>query len=291
MTRYKRIAHVAVTLGLVSGAVIVSTGAAVAATPRCETSVIGVLPSGKLVDRWVTNTALNKDRVSTDPLPFAVNSMVWTGTDKTDGGAVTQINTFTSRARPRNIDVTGQDSSAALTVKVSKVYARSFGPRLVAGSGRYYVYGVDSRGNLKRWTRQRDSAGNLWFDTPKLVARHMGGLKTLSYSWTYKIDGGWKDVLYGTTRSGALKQVRIPWRRPANAKVTTIKKTGFASYTGLSLSFCNDNVRYLSITAIDRVNNRARLYTLPGALTPRGANLVRRGLVARGSDWRLHATF
>ena len=164
-------------------------------------------------------------------------------------------------------------------------------PRLVAGSGRYYVYGIDSHGNLKRWTRLQDSAGNVWFGSPKLVARHMGGLKTLSYSWTYQINGGWKDVLYGTTRGGALKQVRIPWRSPGNVKITTIKKTGFAAYTGLSLSICNNNAKYLSIIAIDRVHNKARWYTLPGALAPRGSNLVRRGLVARSADWRLHATF
>jgi len=39
------------------------------------------------------------------------------------------------------------------------------------------------------------------------------------------------------------------------------------------------------------VHNRARWYTLPGALAPRSGNLVRRGFVAPGSDWQLHATF
>jgi hypothetical protein len=291
MNNHKRVAHIAVTLGLVSGGLIASTGVAVAATPRCETSVVGVLPSGRLVDRWVKNTGLKKNHVSTDPLPFSVTNMVWTGFEKITGGGKYHVNAFGAGTRPRNLDVTRLDASTDLTVNVTKTYQRSFRPRLVAGSGRYYVYAVNKSGNLKRWTRRHDSAGNLWFDTPKLVARNMGGLKTLSYSWTYKIDGGWKDVLYGTTRGGALKQIRIPWRRPANDKVTTIKKTGFASYTGLSLSFCNNNTNYLSIVAIDRTHNRARWFTMPRALTPCAANLVRRGLVAQGSNWRLHATF
>jgi hypothetical protein len=291
MTVRKRIAHATLALGLVSGGLLASGGAAVAAAPTCETAVVGVLPSGKLIDRDVKNTSLVKEYVSTDPLPFPVNNMVWLGGENTATGSVLYARTFTSGSRPHNIDVTFTDGSTELAVDVSKTYSRSFAPRLVAGSGRYYAYGVDGAGNLKRWIWRGDSAGNQWFDSPKLVARHMGGLKTLSYSWTYRIDGRWQDVLYGTTRGGALKQIRIPWRKPAREKVTTIKKSGFASYTGLSLSFCNDNTKYLSIVAIDRVHNKARWYTLKRALTPRATNLTRRGLVARGADWRLHATF
>lgn len=291
MTLHKRMATVAVTLGLASASLIVSTGAAVAATPTCETSVIGVLPNGRLIDRVVKNTSLEKEYVSTAALPFGVNNMVITGGEQITGGRLFHVNTFTSGGRPHNIDVTEHDSPTDLTVAVTKTYSRSIGQRLVAGSARYYVYSVDSHGRLKRWTRAADSAGHYWFDNPKLVARHLGGLKTLSYSWTYKVNGGWRDFLYGTTRGGALKQVQIPWRNPAKAKIATIKKSGFASYTGLSLSFCNNNTKYLSIVGIDRVHNRARWYTLQGVLAPRGANVVRRGWVAPGSDWRLHATF
>jgi hypothetical protein len=291
MTVQKKIVHVIVALGLGSGAIVATTGAAVAATPSCETSVVGVLPNGKLVDRWVKNTSLEEDHVSTAPLPFAVNNMVSAGSDAITGGRMSHVNTFTSGGRPHTIDVTRHDNSADLTVAVAATYQRSFGPRLVAGSGRYYVYTIDGHGRLKRWTRERDSAGRLWFDSPKLVARHLGSLKTLSYSWTYKVNGGWRDFLYGTTRGGALKQLQVPWHKPAKAKITTIKKSGFSSYTGLSLAFCGTNANYISIVAIDRKHNRARWYTVSKVLRPGAAHVTRRGLVAPGMDWRLHATF
>jgi len=288
----KKIVHAVVALGLASGAVVATTtGAADAATPTCSTSVVGVLPNGKLVDRWVTNTTLDQDHVSTAPLPFAVNNMVSMGGERITGGGVSHVNTFTAGGRPHNIDLTRHDNSADMTVTVTKTYRNSIAQRLVAGSGRYYVYALDGQGRLKRWTREIDSNGNLWFDAPKLVARHLGSLKTLSYSWSYKINGGWRDFLYGTTKGGALKQIQIPWKKPSKAKTTTIKKSGFSSYTGLSLAFCGTNAKYISIVAIDRKHNRARWYTLSKVLTPGSAKLTRRGLVAPGLDWRLHATF
>jgi hypothetical protein len=287
----KKIVHAAVALGLASGAIVATTGAAVAATPTCHTAVDGILPDGRLVDRWVTNTGVDKNHVSTTALPFSVDNMVDVGSESITGGRKYYINTFTTGGRPHNIDVVRQDGSTDLTVTDSGFYSRSFSARLVAGSGRYYVYGVDQHGNLVRWTREGTNDGDYWFAYKTVVARHMGGLKTLSYSWSFKVDGGWRDFLYGTTKSGALKQFQIPWKKPAKVRTTTIRKSGFSSYTGLSLAFCNRNSKYLSIIAIDRTHNRARWYTMPKVLTPRGANLTRRGLVAPGMDWRLHATF
>ena len=282
-------AHVAIALGLVSVGLVASGGAAVAAAPTCETSVVGVRPDGRLVDRWVTNTSVDKEFLTADPLSFPVDNTVLVGAERVTGGSVSHFNTFGSGDTPRTIDLTRQDGSTVLAVTVAATYVKPFSARLVAGSGSYYVYTVDGRGRLLQWTRERDSAGNLWFDSPKLVARHMGGLKTLSYSWSYKVDGRWNDFLYGTTRGGALKQMRSPFRKPANAKVLTVKKSGFAAYTGLSLAFCGTNAKYISLIGVDRVHNRARWYTLSGVLAPRASHLVRRGWVAPGAEWRLRA--
>lgn len=286
----KRLVNTAVALGLVASGLIASAGAAEAATPTCEAAVAGVLPDGRLLERFVRNVRLVKEHKTAAPLPFRVDSISFQGVEKVEGGRVLKLGTYTAGARPRNIDVTRLDASTTMTAKVTKVYRRAFAPRIVAGSGNYYVYGIDRTGNLKRWTRYRDSAGNLWFDAPRVVARNMGGLRTLSYYGTPKIDGTWRDVLYGTTRSGALKQFQVPWRKPSAPKITTLRRTGFAAYTGLSLATCNLSGTHLSIIAIDRLHNRARWYTLPSQFSPKGSNLVRRGLVAPGANWRLHAT-
>lgn len=287
---YRPIAHVAAAFGLVLAGLTLSTGTAVAAAPTCSTSVMGVLPDGRLVDRWLTNTRQDKEFTSADPLPFSVDNMVFLGSDQVTGGHVRHLNTFSSGTAPRTVDETRLDASPTMTFNVATVYARAFTARLVAGSGRFYVYSVDRHGKLMRWTRQADSAGHVWFGEPKLVARHQGGLKTLSYSWTFKIGGGWKDVLYGTTRSGALKQFKISWKQPASAKVTTVKRSGFASYTGLSLSICNNNSKYVSIIGIDAAHNQARWYTLQRSLS-RHAKLRAGGSAAPGAEWRLHAAF
>ena len=79
-------------------------------------------------------------------------------------------------------------------------------------------------------------------------------------------------------------------RTPGRPKITVLKKSGFAAVTGLSLSVCGTNPAYASLIAIDRTHNTARWYTLRNSFNPKPANLVNRGLVARGADWRLHAT-
>ena len=182
------------------------------------------------------------------------------------------------------------DASENLSTTVTSTNSHSFSPRLVALSGRYYVYGVDSSGDLKRWTRFVDSNGQYYYSGVKIVAHNMGGLHTLSWSWTYQINGKYVDFLYGTTASGRLLQIRIPWSSPGTETIETLATSGFASYDELSLSVCNDSDNYLSIVAINSVDGTARWFTKPYVRTdPHRSPVVNRGLIAPESDWHLHA--
>lgn len=74
--------------------------------------MIGVLPSGQLVNRDVTNLGLQAEHVSTTALPFSVTSMVFLGSEKVTGGYLSHVNTFGAGTRPRNSDVHNADHHA-----------------------------------------------------------------------------------------------------------------------------------------------------------------------------------
>lgn len=290
MSIHRRIGHVAVSLGLAAGALTATAGAAAAATPTCRTWVVAVTPSGRLMEREVTNTRIIVEKQTAAALPYRVD---WLGnagqSERTGATRLDHFTAFTAGQRPRALDIEAVDSSTTLTVKPSpNTYASGFPARLPAESSSYYRYGVDKRGNLKRWTWFGDGT-RLWFGDPKLVARHMGGLKTLTFDWATKRDGRWVDVLYATTRSGALKQIQVPLKKPSRARIVTLERTGFAAYSAVSPSVCNRSGSHASLIYVDAKHNLARWYTVSRQFTPKSSNVVRRGLVGRGAEWRLHA--
>lgn len=276
-------------LGMV-GAGLVTAAPAQAATPSCWTAVSGVNTSGRVVERTLHGTIMTEQKVATAALGIPAESIVVVSGQKVSGGWVHKYQVFSPGKRPAQVDVTDLDASSTLTTKVTGYFLGVVGARHLTYSGRYYTYGVDANGNLKRWTKYLDPSGKLWLGSPKLVARGMGGLRTLSWQWTRKTSSGWADVLYGTTARGALKQFQIRWNAPTKPRIATVRKTGFASVTGLSLSGCGSNPSYASLVMIDRTHNRARWFTLRNSFTPKSSNLVNRGLTGRGADWRLHAT-
>ena len=298
MTSLTRPARIATAVALIAGGVFAttaatSTAADAAAAPSCPTTVSGFQSDGRLVQRAVRGTQVVGEKKSATALSYPVEDAVVMGVADVKDGWVAYVDTFTAGKMPHAIDVTNVSTSASLSVKPDADFRYVGRPNghLIAGSGRYYIYGLDANGALKRWTRVGDG-GDLAFDNrgAKVVKKGMSGLRTLSYSSTFKIGGALTDVLYGTTTSGALLQFQIPWGHPERVKTTTLRKTGFSAYRGLSLSYCGSNPTYLSFVAIDRVHNQARWFTLRNQTTPVSANLVQRGLVGKGLNWHLHAT-
>ena len=292
MKSRKNLINLVAVLGLAGGALVAASPAATsvaAATPVCETALMGVQADGKLIERNVVGAEIKRERTTADKLPYGANNLLWFGSTKISGGYVFYIHTFSPDGHPRNISVYDRDAAANLTTKVTTTYVHSFSPRLVADSGRYYIYGVDKTGTLKRWTRVNSNGTYLYSDA-RTVASNMGGLHTLSYSYTYKLDGKMYDFLVATTASGALKQIRIPWSAPGSETIKTLGRAGFQNYTSLSPAFCNDNPNYLMVLAINNTTGQARWFTLANLLAPNPDNLVNRGLVAPDADWHLHAT-
>lgn len=288
MTR-NRLSSIAVVLGLVASGLLVSAEAVQAGTPGCASVVSGVAADGRLVRREVKNANVLAEKTTANPLPYPVYGLVWKDTVDVSGGTVDQLDTFSKNGRPRAISVRDGDAATNLAVTKSQTYTTALDPRAVAGSGSYYVYGIGFNNPLVRWTRYRNADGSLSFRSLTHVRGNMSGIKTMSYSYTYELDGVAYDFLYATTKGGRLLQIRVPLNRPSEPKIFVLATAGFAAVDGLSLSFCNNSPNYLSAIAVDSVTGEARHFTLPNLLVPKQSNLVNRGLVGVGSDWHLHA--
>lgn len=272
-----------------AGLVAVAPPATAATTLRCRSEVIGVLPNGTLVERSVTNRRVDVNSRSDAPLPYRVQSLVPLGSESITGGYKAYYTAFVNGTRPRDISATHLDGKTTSRVRTVRRLPSRLAGRIVAGSGRYYLYAVDKRGRMVRWTRFTDGKGGYWLASPVLIASGVGGLRTLSYGATYKAPGIRADVLYGTAESGALIQFQIRWNNPSNVTVTLLRKRGFDIYDGLSLGACNQDASHLALFAVDRASNRLIWFDLTDQFHPQGSNLTRDGSVGRGVNWRLHA--
>lgn len=286
----RRLLSLATAAGLAFGALGAVAPTSQAATSVCRGLVTGVDASNHVIYRSWEGATIGEEKKSADPLPISPQYLLWSGFRELGGGAgATSYTAYRYGQAPQVFDVVNKTSAPTLSVKYVRKYSRPFSGRLVTLGGSYYVYAVDGNGTLHQWTRYVDDAGRVWIGSPKTVAKYLGGLKTLSYSWTFKIDGVYKDVLYGTTANGKLLQFQIPLEKPSNEKITRLASGGFGAYDWVSPAGCNKSPHYLALVAIDKETNQARLYSLPSQTVPKVSNLANRGLVGDGADWNLRA--
>ncbi len=290
MITRKRLTALLGAAALATSALVATAGAptANAATLSCSTLVQAVTAENRILYRYVDNDVVTKDKTS-KVLSGTIDALLSGYGEDVSGGYRTVNTVYAYGTRPRLLRITNLDSSNTLSVTGLKTtYTNNFNAKLVANSGSYYVYGVSpTTGNLVQWTRYQDQPGTLTYGSPKVVATNMTGLKTLTYAWTFKVDGAYRDFLIATTKSGALKQFQIPLLKPAYEKQVTLATTGFADVTGVSTSWCNENPRYLTFLAIN--GTQARWWTLGSQTAPSPAGLVDRGLITGDHDWNLHA--
>lgn len=271
-----------------SGAVVAPTAAA--AELDCRAAVIGITPANKLVTRTVQDNKVLQQKRTSSPLPYKVIQLGFLGGAPVEGGWKDTFAAIAKDGRPRALNITDREGSNALKHSSTRMLNQNFAPRLFTTSGGFHVFALDNQNRLQRLTTYRNDSGRLFFDNGRVALKRMGGLKTLSFYKRQKIDGVKTDILYATTKAGALKQIRVPVRRPGNARVLTVKRSGFAHYTGLSLGRCDSDFSKVLVIGISKPRNVARSYVLTRALRPRAANLTDLGRVDKRYDWKLHAT-
>lgn len=173
-----------------------------------------------------------------------------------------------------------------------------FPHRLLTGSPANF-FAVDQKGVLRRWHLLYNDRGQRYLGAGKVVRRGLDGLKTLTLHGTFPLAGGHTAILFGTTRSGALVQIRVGDRNPDRVddavgpvRLVWLRKRGFGRYDAAALGECHITHNQAAITLIDRDADRARLYKLPQAVTaPAGSRLVDLGEVGPNAHWQFRAAF
>lgn len=275
------------TLG--AGAAATPATAAAAAAPTCLAEVVGLTAGNKFVSRRMENGTVVRQKLTATAVPFRAKQMGFLEQATIKGGVRTSFIAIATDGRPRVLTVKDVNASRSLAQSSKRMTTSGFAPRLFTKSIGPHAFALDDLNRLQRLVTYRDSDGNYFFGSARVALKGMGSLRTLSFYNRQKIAGVNTDVLYATTRTGALKQIRVPVRRPGNARVVTIKRTGFASFSELSLGACNHDLNTAFIIGVDPGHNLARSYVLRDQAHPSASNLTANGRVAPSYSWKLHA--
>jgi hypothetical protein len=266
----------------------------------CRTAIWGVTSANRLMLRRTRNNSLvEPDHVLPGTLPSRATSIIYKDSGRDGDRWWEEMLTLNDDGIPRQVTVRGVvGSDETPTWSSRKLLNRGFRHRVLAGGGGFNYFAVDRAGNLKRWILFHNDRGGLYFGNGKVVRRGMGGLRTLTFGSQVKDDGQVTTLLYGTTRSGALLQIRVGDRAPrrtddqvGKVRVVTLRKRGFAGYNAVSPTWCNANPYFHGLTYIDNKADLARLYTLKGAAAANPANLLNRGRVGRNVHWWIRTAF
>lgn len=267
------------------------------ATVTCRTGVWGVTSANRLLIRDLRNLSVSgRDVVLAGTLPSRATSLIFKSGDR-DGDRFTQeMVTLNTDGIPRIVTARGTAGEEDFTWSSKPMLNRNFHHRVLSLGGGFNYFAVDRSGNLRRWILFHNNRGQLYFGGSQVVRRGMGGLRTLTYATSINDAGQLTALLFGTTRSGALLQIRVGDRAPRRSddrvgkvRVVTLRQRGFAGYNAVSPTFCNNSPYFPGLTYIDSKADIARLYTLKGIAAANPANLVNRGRVGRNVHWRIRA--
>lgn len=285
----------AATAVAVTSLALLTTPADAVPTPsNCSTDVWGVTDENQLVHRQLSRgVPVEPDAVAQRPLTFTPTSVAYEAL----GRSAFNLLTLNTDRTPRMVRVSTDFLSGDVTWSSRPLANRNFRHRLLAGSKHSY-FAVDPSGTLRRWYLLRNADGKQHLGGSQVVRRGMGGLKTLSYHYTFDLRGQQTAILFATTRSGALMQIRVVDRDlrrrddpVGKVQVVRLRERGFGGYTAASLSTCNSRIEYPALTYIDSRGDLAQLYSLGNSVwKPEAKNLVNRGPAGKDKSWRIRAT-
>lgn len=287
------VATVLTTVGLVTGttpATAASTAKSTAAVGlECGVNVFGVLPNGRFIRRELDGVDVVRQTRSS-PLPYRPRSIGFFGYRDIRGGIKTTFQAIVRDGRPRLLTITEHDASRRTTFSSRRMLNRQFEPRLFTNSGGAHVFAVDRDNTLRRYVTYGTDRGRFFFDGARRVLRDARRLKTLTFYGRTNVGGVRTDILLATTRSGALRRIDVPVRRPGQTTTSRISGRGFGRYTGLSVGYCDYHVSTGFIVAIDARRSVAHRFILTNARDASSDRLSSGRRVARDYNWRVRAT-
>lgn len=252
----------------------------------CKTSVTGVDSDNRLVEYTVRND-LVIDRRSSRPLGFRPTNLGYLDADFTSGGATTRLTATAEDGVPRELRVVKRDDTRTLRVSATAFSQKNYRPRLFTDAYSFYAYTINHVGVLQRWTAVRLRTDRLSYRYPVTLATNLKNTVALTpASLRSRPDA---DILYTTTKFGALRLLTVPHAAPESRSFRTLSRQGYAGVTELSSSYCNGQDRGVVI-GIDPTAGTATWTVVTDVSSPGRARSDLKGTIRRQVDWGLHAT-
>lgn len=252
----------------------------------CKTSVTGVDSENRLVYYTVRND-LVIERRSSRPLGFRPANLGYLGTDYTSTGSTTRMTATTADGVPRELSVVERDDSRTLQFSATTFGQKNYRPRLFTDAYSYFGYTINHVGVLQRWTLVRLRTGQLSYRYPVTVATNLKNTVAITPASLKSQPSA--DILYTTTKLGALRLLTVPHERPEDRSFRTLSARGYAGVTELSGSYCNGKDRGVVI-GIDPTAGTATWTVVTDVSSPARARSDLKGAIRRQVDWNLHAT-
>lgn len=265
---------------------------------NCSTGLYGVSTANRITARSLDDGRVRNNAVVPRSLPFKVTSMGYGDSGGDEQGFFFEILSQSADKKLRLTTVRYKWSIRNSRWTARPLANGAFRHRLLTGSLDNY-FAVDPQGVLRRWHLLRNDRGQRYLGGGTAVRRGLGGLKTLTHYGTFRRKGGNLAIMFGTTRTGALVQIRVVDRNPkrvdepvGGVRLVRLRNTGFGKYDTATVGTCNDAYNQAAITFIDRDADRAHLYKLTRAITePAGTRLVDLGPVGEHAHWQFRAAF
>jgi hypothetical protein len=257
----------------------------------CSIDVVGVGASRRFVVREIQDGTVLRQKIASRRVGYTPRSAGFLGIRGLSDGYRLHVLAGQPNGNPSSVALRFREWSPTMPVASRRTGPRTFDARLLTSTGRF-VYEITDNGRLHRWKVRLQPDGRAELSKRRLVRSGVRDVRTLAFYRRAMVNGAANDLLMVTTRSGALRQIRVPVASPAADRATTIRSSGFAKYTSLSLGTCSGGPKpTMMIVAVNARRNYANWLTFADPQSPAGPNLALRGRVGRGWNWELSATF
>lgn len=256
------------------------------AAPVCLAGLSGLTPQRRMHFYDLKNGKVKKVTRSRNKLAYRVTAWGFFDSTPTKTGRVLRLNAVAKNGVPRQVSATFKGRSLRLS---SRSYAtRGFSPDLYADSLGFHAYTVQGD-KLFRWSLIRLPDGRTTYGQKVDLGGGFRELTSLQATSIFTVRKTKKEILYGTTESGALVQLMIPLKKPTQGTIRTLATSGYEGVTELAWSICDDDLTHHYLAAVSPADQSATWTTITTATTAPEATL--RGAITGGDDFDLVSGF
>ncbi|MDP2773327.1 MAG: hypothetical protein Q8O61_07185 [Nocardioides sp.] len=251
----------------------------------CGVAVTGVSSDNRLREYIVKDGKVLSAK-SSKKLGFRLTGLGYMSSETKDGVNTLRLTGTTTDGVPRQVTVIRKDTTKVLRVSAIPFAQRNFKPRLFTDAYGYYGYTINHVGVLQRWTLTRRRSGELFYRDPLTLKRNLKGTVALTTA-AYRAKPA-ADILFTTTRNGALRVMSAPHDAPELSSFKTLSADGYRGVTELSSGYCTGGDRGV-VVGIDPVAGTAAWTVVTKLRFPATAKAHPKGRIRGAANWKLHA--